>query len=272
VSFGGQDRGPGDDHLRILHWNIHSWRDAYGEPNLEPIAALIRRTEPDVVSLTEVNESWGMAGSLARLAEMATVADGVYAWLFVPSFEVGRTGPTGGFGNALLTRLPILAAQQWQLLWPSRQYDGSEPSEPRAALVARLARASAPVWVGTTHLPRNDPWARNKALERLMTLVRGLGDRWLLCGDFNTPPSWLADGASVTAGPVTAGPVTASPVTAATITVSPDPPVATYPADDPVEPIDYCLAAPGIGLTTEVLAAAGSDHLPLLVRADLPAS
>jgi endonuclease/exonuclease/phosphatase family metal-dependent hydrolase len=249
VSFGGQDRGPGDDHLRILHWNIHSWRDPSGGPNLEAIAALIRRTGPHVVSLTEVNEPWGMAASVAGLAGLA--GDG-YSWLFVPSFEFGRTAPTGGFGNALLTRLPILAAQQWQLLWPSRQYDGSEPSEPRAALFARLDFAAAPVWVGTTHLPRNDPWARDKGLERLMALTRGMGDRWLLCGDFNTSPSsWLGAGDPVT--------------------VSPDPPVATYPADDPVEPIDYCLAAPGIVLSAEVLPVEGSDHLPQLVQARLPA-
>jgi hypothetical protein len=113
-----------------------------------------------------------------------------------------------------LTRLPILGAQQWQLLWPSRHYDGSEPSEPRAALFARLEFGPAPVWVGTTHLPRNDPWSRDKALDRLKALTSGLGDRWLLCGDFNTSPS-------------------------------------SWPSDD----------AP----------VAGSDHLPQLVRARLPA-
>lgn len=246
MSFGGQDRGPGDDRLRILHWNIHSWRDTSGGSNLAAIAALIGRAEPHVVSLTEVAEPWGMAASVAELAGDR------YSWLFVPTFEFGRTAPAGGFGNALLTRLPILGAQQWQLLWPSRQYDGSEPSEPRAALFALLEFGAAPVWVGTTHLPRNDPWARDKALDRLKALASGLGDRWLLCGDFNTSPSsWLGDGDPVT--------------------VSPDPPAATYPAADPVEPIDYCLASPGIALTAEVLPVAGSDHLPQLVRAHLPA-
>lgn len=246
MSSGGQDRGHGDDLLRILHWNIHSWRDASGGRNLEAVAGLIHQTAPHVVSLTEVDEAWGMADSLHELADR----DG-YAWLFVPSFEFGRTVPSGGFGNALLTRLPILAAQHWQLLWPSRQYDGSEPSEPRSALFARLGFGSAPVWVGTTHLPRGDPWARSKALERLMALTRRLSDRWLLCGDFNTAPSsWLGDG-----GP---------------ITVSPDPAQPTYPADHPVEPIDYCLASPGIHLNAEVLPVAGSDHLPQLVLARLP--
>lgn len=44
---------------------------------------------------------------------------------------------------------------------------------------------------------------------------------------------------------------------------------ATYPASQPVEPIDYCIASPGIRLSAEVLSAAGSDHLPQLVAARL---
>ena len=53
--------GRGDvGQLRMLHWNIHSWRDASGAPNHAAVAAVIRRTAPDVVSLVEVQESWGI--------------------------------------------------------------------------------------------------------------------------------------------------------------------------------------------------------------------
>ena len=67
------------------------------------MAGLIRQTAPHVVSLTEVDEAWGMADSLHELADR----DG-YAWLFVPSFEFGRTAPSGGFGNALLALLSLI--------------------------------------------------------------------------------------------------------------------------------------------------------------------
>lgn len=231
--------------LRLLHWNIHSWRDADDDSNLKAVTDVIRRTAPHVVSLTEVDERWGTAACLRELADQNGCS-----WLFAPSFEFGGDRPAGGFGNALLTTLPILAVQQWQLLWPPRIYDGTEQSEPRSATFARLEFLSERLWVGTTHMPRGDSQSRADALERLVTLTGGLSDRWLVCGDFNTPASsWLGNGHS--------------------FAVCPDPPEATYPASRPVEPIDYCVASPSIQLEAEVLSAAGSDHLPLLVTARL---
>ena len=41
----------------------------------------------------------------------------------------------------------------------------------------------------------------------------------------------------------------------------------TYPADEPAEPIDYCLASAAFRLDAEVLPRSGSDHLPLLISA-----
>ena len=230
---------PPDGPLRILHWNIHSWRGQGGSPNVGAVADLIRETAPHVVSLAEVDEPWGSPASLSDLASRCA-----YSWLFGPAFEFGGAQPEGAFGNALLTRLPILAVQQWQLLWPPRIYDRTEPSEPRALLLARLGRPEAAFWAGITHLPREDTDARAGALKRILTATSGLAEAWLICGDFNTPSSsWLG---------------TATPVSA---------PVMTYPAGNPAEPIDYCIASPGFELRAEVLASTASDHLPLLITA-----
>jgi endonuclease/exonuclease/phosphatase family metal-dependent hydrolase len=232
---------PRSGDLRILHWNIHSWRDASGGPNLDAVAGLISETGPDLVSLTEVDEDWGSAGRLRDLA-----ARGGYSWLFVPAFEFGHDQPAGGFGNALLTRLPILGAEQWQLLWPPRLYDGSEPSEQRSVILARLEVPSAPLWAGVTHLPREDAQARADALRRLVQLAQALPDPWLICGDFNTPATaWPGEGTGLAVSPARA----------------------TYPAHEPAEPIDYCIASPGFRLDAEVLAVPGSDHLPQLIIA-----
>ena len=85
-----------------------------GAANLATIADLVSETDPHVVSLVEVDEPWGMSDSLRELAERVG-----YSWIFTPSFEFGHQKPAGGFGNALLTKLPILAVQHWQLLWPA---------------------------------------------------------------------------------------------------------------------------------------------------------
>lgn len=227
--------------LRLLHWNIHSWLDDDNRPNVDAVVAVIRETRPDVVSLVEVDEPWGEPDRLHDVAGRTG-----YRPIFIPTFEFGGESPGGGFGNALLTRLPVLAVQQWQLTWPLPRYDGSEPSEPRSVLLARLETGSRPLWVGSTHLPRSDERSRADAFRRLAGLVTKLEDPWLVCGDFNmSPPHWLADDYG--------------------IGVSPDPVRPTHPASGPVEPIDYCLLGLGTRAEGTVVSRSGSDHLPVLI-------
>jgi endonuclease/exonuclease/phosphatase family metal-dependent hydrolase len=88
-------------------------------------------------------------------------------------------------------------------------------------------------------------------LDRVMTLTQKLDGHWLVCGDFNTPASsWLDSDRSVV--------------------VCPEPAQPTYPADDPVEPIDYCVASSGLLVDGKVLRGGGSDHLPVVVYARVP--
>ena len=225
------------DELSILHWNVHSWRDEAGQPNHEAVLGLIGQISPDLVSLVEVNEPWGSPAALRDLARA-----GGYSWIFFPAMEFGRDAPGRGYGNALLTRVPVLAAVQWRLTWPPRLYDGTEPSESRSVILAEVPFGRGTVWIGSTHLPANDPEARACALGRLAELTRGLDRPWAICGDFNTPPG---EGGGI---------------------AWPDPPQPSFPASDPAEPIDYCVASPGVSVTARILTAAGSDHLPLLAR------
>ena len=235
---------PPDGPLWVLHWNIHSWHAQDGNSNAAAVADLIRQTAPHVVSLVEVDETWGSPGQLSDLAGRCG-----YSWLFTPAFEFGNGKLEGGFGNALLTTLPILAAHQWQLLWPPQLYDRTESSEPRALLLACLGWPGTPFWAGTSHLPREDEQARDAALERLQTLTGALLEPWFVASDFNTPASsWLDP----------AAPVAVSA------------PLMTYPASAPAEPIDYCIASPGFQLDAEVLDSTASDHLPLLITASQP--
>lgn len=228
--------------IRVLHWNIHSWLDATGQSNMDAVTDLIKQTDPDVVSLVEVDETWGAPPVLATVAQQCG-----YTSIFTPTLEYGKQQPEGGFGNALLSKLPVSAVIQRQLVWPTTIYDGTEPSELRTVTFAKLDS----LWVGTTHLPRSDADARTAALQRLRTMTTELGTDWLLCGDFNTPAtSWLAE--------------------ARNVVVAPTPAVPTYPTEKPIEAIDYCLASPDISLNAKILGASGSDHLALLVSATLP--
>ena len=122
-----EDERPAGDELRVLHWNIHSWVDPETRSsNLDAVAELIRATSPDVVSFVEVNQRWGSASPLAELAER-----GGYSWIFAPAFEYGDTAPTGGFGNAILSRPPVRAVTQRQLTWPVTCTTAPSSSLPR---------------------------------------------------------------------------------------------------------------------------------------------
>jgi endonuclease/exonuclease/phosphatase family metal-dependent hydrolase len=230
--------------LRLLHWNVHSWQDPDGNPNVNAVAELITQLRPHVVSLVEVDEPWGQPTSLQEVAD----ATG-YTWLFTPSFEFGTDTPRGGFGNALLTTLPVLAFQQWNLLWPPPIYDSTEPSEQRSIALARLDHDGHPIWTGTTHAPRNSTRARTQARRRWLDLTDSLVGPWVLAGDFNEPANaWTTEQHKLNVSP-------------------PDSP--TYPTAAPAEPIDYYLASEDLHLEAHTLPALGSDHLPVIASAHL---
>jgi endonuclease/exonuclease/phosphatase family metal-dependent hydrolase len=231
--------------LRILHWNVHSWRDADGTPNPGAVADLISEAAPDVVSLVEVNEPLGAPEALADLAEKCG-----YSWIFVPSIELGSAPAARGYGNALLTRLPVAAVQHVDVYSPERRYDGTEPTETRSATLARVRFAGAYAWVGTTHLPATEHGSRETAARVLHRLAGQLATPWIICGDFNAPFATLfGDGGG--------------------IRVHPQTPAATFPARRPVTAIDYAISPPEIATNTKVLRLPGSDHLPLLAIARL---
>jgi endonuclease/exonuclease/phosphatase family metal-dependent hydrolase len=239
-----------DGELRILHWNVHSWRDAGGQPSFGELAAFITGQEPDVVSLVEVSEPWAAPGRLPELARRTGSA-----WVFSPAVELGAEPgagrPARGYGNALLSRPRLLAVQQWQVTWPPSVYDGTEPSETRTVALAKVPLGgSASLWVGSTHLPSSNRAQRQAALSRLLELTAELEQPWLICGDFNEPPGgW--PGAPGEAGARS----------------YPDPPQLSHPASAPVRAIDYCIASAGVVVRADVVTAPGSDHLPVLIRA-----
>ena len=236
------EHGDSEVVVRAAHWNVHSWTDASGAPNLDAVIEFLADVEADVVSLVEVDEPDPAAPVLQQVAERAG-----YHSVFVPAFSYGEDDARNCFGNAILTRLPILAVRQHPLLRPEPAYDGTEPSEPRVLLLVLVQCSTRKVWFGSVHLPRRLTSAREAALAELRCVVAGLDRNWFLLGDFNTPStSWLVDEPELKAYPAEAVP--------------------TYPADAPREAIDYAVALQGRFVESDVLKAAGSDHLPIVVH------
>jgi endonuclease/exonuclease/phosphatase family metal-dependent hydrolase len=231
--------------LNAVHWNVHSWVDpGTGRSNVGQVEALLDEASPDLVSLVEVNETWGEPSRLVRVASRCG-----YVAVFPPVFEYGEQGgPSGGFGNAVLSRLPVEVVLHRQLTWPDGVYQGSEATERRGVVLVRVTTERGTAWFGSTHLPAGDADARSAAGHRLSDALAGLAEPWVVAGDFNAEPAtWPELEAMTRVGPLPA----------------------TRPSEDPKVAIDYAIASPDLRIVVRALDRGGSDHLPVSLTARL---
>lgn len=159
--------------VRALTFNIrHGWTPA-GRVDLEAAAAVLARLEPDFAGLQEVD----------RLRWRSGVVDQP-AWLAERLGLQGAFGPAlryvmGQYGNALLSRWPIVAAETHAL---------PGAGEPRAALVARVDTPAGRVRVVVTHLGLSRAAREAQAAALAALLADDPSLPTLLLGDFNAAP------------------------------------------------------------------------------------
>ena len=116
-----------------MHWNVHSWTDDVGVDNVERVLELIRQVDADVACLVEVDEP---VEGQRRIDTIAATLGARAA--FAPAITYGEGRERGQFGNAIVTRLPMQEVREHPLLWPPPVYDGTEPSEQRTLVLARI--------------------------------------------------------------------------------------------------------------------------------------
>lgn len=158
--------------MKLITWNIQWCRGCDGRVNPARIVATARdMADFDVLCLQEVARNFpGLSGSsgedqyetLAGLLSDYTVIKGVGMDVIAPD------GNWREFGNALITRLPILQVFRHLLPWPA---DAAAPSMQRSAIEAVLQLPSgAPLRVTTTHLEYYSGKQRAAQVERLREL------------------------------------------------------------------------------------------------------
>jgi endonuclease/exonuclease/phosphatase family metal-dependent hydrolase len=223
-----------------MTYNIRGGRGTDDRIDLGRIAGVIGSFEADAVALQEVDCRHIRSSSLDQASELGARL-GMEA-----SFAACLDGGNGQTGIATLTRLPLVATEQIEL--PYR--GGVRHSEPRRALVTRLAWSDGDVDLVNTHLSI----LRRERPGQVAAIVSALGARaTVLAGDLNC---------TVRSGPFRAlccGLRQAAPR------------ARSWPARFPIVQIDHILyrgqlAVVAAGAWTKGEARRASDHLPVVAE------
>jgi endonuclease/exonuclease/phosphatase family metal-dependent hydrolase len=174
---------PGPDQppipVRLVTFNIHHGVGDDGRHDLPRLAQVLAAADADVICLQEVDRHFGdRSENVDQGLLLARALDMQLAW--GPAIDEPRPAgmPRGEYGNAVLSRLPILVSDVHRL---------PGGGEPRSALRTMIELDGGALWVTDTHLSRTggDRAAQLAAVAELHTAPMETG---IVAGDFNTAP------------------------------------------------------------------------------------
>ncbi len=225
--------------IAVASYNIHRCRGLDGVVSPARIAAVLHELDADVIALQEVDS----ANDFCQLEFLARATG-----------YRGEHGPTltrrrRRYGNAVLTRLPLLAVRRLDLSVAGR--------EPRGALDVEVALGGGRLRVLATHLGLRRR-ERQRQAESLGDAVAASELPTVLLGDLN---EWLPGDASL------------QQLTAKLWALETG---RTFPARLPLLPLDRILvshraAALQARVHRSPLARLASDHLPVTARLEIAA-
>lgn len=176
--------------VRLLTFNIRGWRSLSDRANLGRVAQVIAASAADVVSLNEVFHPHRFAEPLlpegrTALEELATRLGMHYVFGPCLRWPATDTLPEHSYGNALLSRWPIIASAAHHLT-------PVEGKEQRGLLEGRILLPSGqPFTVYVTHLDHTDEGARLTQLRAVRSwTVRDRNRPHVVMGDFNAIQPW----------------------------------------------------------------------------------
>jgi len=234
--------------LRILCYNIRHGRGMDGNVDLERIAEVIRTQKPHLVALQEVDKGVRRTDGRDIPAELSQLT-GMEAY-----FEMNFPFQGGEYGNAILSRLPILSKR-------NTHYRMLREDEQRGVIQVLVQFEGQGVLFMNTHIDhRPDDAERMQNLEQIEEVVAEFpGVPVIIAGDFNDFPgsrvhsrmkqTYLDAWEEVGEGDGF-----------------------TYRSDKPDRRIDYIWLQKESGLKplrTWIVETLASDHLPLLLDVEV---
>jgi len=159
--------------FRIATYNIHKCRGLDRRVRPKRIAEVLKQIDADIVALQEVV---GMDEAAREHNQVHAIADELEM-----DFRIGenRRLRGGAYGNAVLSRLPIIADRNHDLTW--RRY------EPRGCLQVTITNASTALQIYNVHLGTGF-FERRYQAHRLFEVISGEPNpsaQKIVLGDFN---------------------------------------------------------------------------------------
>ena len=166
------------DSLRVMSYNIHHAEGIDGELNVKRIADVIRRHDPDIVALQEVDRGTKRVARRDLLAELSEATG------FGKAFAKTLDYQGGDYGIGILSRFPILEKEK-------TFFERVGSGEPRVLLKVAVKMQHHRLWILNTHL---DHQATDSELAPIVETIatragNHRGNPVILLGDFNQTPS-----------------------------------------------------------------------------------
>ncbi|AHW58707.1 hypothetical protein FH5T_01645 [Draconibacterium orientale] len=226
--------------IRVMTFNILHGATTNGDFDLDKIAAVIHETNPDLVALQEVD----FKTNRARNYDLATELG--WRTKMAPLFGIAMPFDGGGYGEGILTKMPILSSRNVAL-------PHSPNNEPRAALqvLVQLESGDTISFIGT-HLEHQE--SSPDRIDQVNTINQTFASCQypaILAGDLNATPN---------SEPIT--------ILKKYWTASDENETLTFPSDDPEIKIDYIFFRPAekwqVIETKVICDEIASDHCALL--------
>lgn len=241
--------------IKVLTYNIFHGELAYepGKPNLDSIASLIKKAQPDFVLCQEVDSATGRSAKLygkrIDIMKELGIKTGMHGY-----FGKAMDFDSGGYGEGLLSKSPLHTEV---VLLPS-----PAGGEPRSLIYANTRLVNGQnIIIGGTHLCHEFNENRVAQAEALNNIYRGLLIPSIVCGDFNFENSespyqvmmqYWKDAAGLRLNPQN-----------------------TFSSKEPKKRIDYAFVTKRGNwkvVNMEVVPVTYSDHLPVLITFELTIS
>lgn len=246
--------------LRVMSYNIHYGSGFDNVYNMERLANVMSESGADIIGLQEVDAHWGSRSNFEDEIKLLSVKLDMN-YFFAPIYDMDPINPgqpRRQFGVAVLSKYPIIAANNDEITRLSTQTPNAEPAPAPgfADVLINVKGVHVPVYV--THLDyRSDPTVRKMQVADMLNIMSKDHREKILLGDMNAAPNapelaplfqYFNDILSMP-----------NPSTGETSNNY------TFPANNPNERIDYILTTQGIKAASyNVINTLASDHRPVI--------